>query len=456
MVLQAPGTDIHLGYGRRSGPLAPATTDRLSSGAGGDSVGTFGGDAEARAASKEAVGWEGTERWHPLLQDPADVKVTVTTVSPSGGCGGGGGGGVGGAGDAPLPLDALENALLAAKDGDGGVKGGGEGGGGSVDGGDGSDGGSGARRSHGEGCRPTGTVDTCSRGDGGGGVGVAVTSANGSVDSSGSREVSSSGGLLGGIGGLDALPEEAAQGTDSPSGETDSSKEGGEERIMRVRVELPRLSLSLTPDARAALSGCVGKNILAGGFHGENSENFPLMHDARGAGNDNNDDGNDEDYEDDVGSGLGRSGRSPQLSPRLSAAGGFVGGSGADGERPPFVSTPPPPSPPPSSSGTVFGSRGDEGAAAVACAACAASFDELVARHQCAWCCRSVCRRCMHNQVPGTGVTAVSFCGMCSCMHVLLCSGFRVGAKTKSNVTYPNELNVTHRKRDEHEKTELI
>lgn len=196
------------------------------------------------------------------------------------------------------------------------------------------------------------------------------------------------------MGALDAVPEEAAGGTDSPGGETDSSKEGGEGRVMRVKVELPRLSLSLTPDARAALAGCVGKNILAAGFHGENSENFPLPHVARGAGSDN-----DDDYEDDGGSGLGMSGRSPRLSPRLSAAGGSVGGWAGGGERPPFVSTPPPPSPPPSSSGTVFGSRGEEGAAAVACAACAASFDELVARHQCAWCCRSVCRRCMHNQV---------------------------------------------------------
>lgn len=390
MVLHAPGTEVSFGEefsldcGRASRPLFPVTTDGFSSDhtTGDHAIGNCEGKEGARAEAKEAVGWGGVDRWRPILRDPADLRVIVTTVSPSGeGSDGGGGGGVDAA---SLPLEALESALLVAAGGDDGGDGDGVG--------DGND-----AKPQGEGYRPTGTGDSSGSGSGGG----SGSSGGGSGTDTRSREVSSSAGPLGGPGGLNAVHEEPAGGGDSPGEKSDSSKQR-EEKVMRVKVELPRMSLSLTPDARAALAGCIGENILAAGFHGENSENFPLVGVGRGAGNEGDDDlendnNNDLDYGDDGGGGgegLGRSAPSPRLSP----------GSGLDEgeESPTSVGGPRPPSPPPSSSGTVFGSRGEEEesvAAATTCAACDSSFDELVARHQCAWCSLSVCRKCMHNQV---------------------------------------------------------
>ncbi|CAM9294606.1 unnamed protein product, partial [Hapterophycus canaliculatus] len=71
-------------------------------------------------------------------------------------------------------------------------------------------------------------------------------------------------------------------GGDPPARAENEGRGGGEdpeqEKLMQVRIQLPRLlCMSLTPDARAALIGCVGENVLAAGFHGKVSENFPLV-----------------------------------------------------------------------------------------------------------------------------------------------------------------------------------
>lgn len=233
--------------------------------------------------------------------------------------------------------------------------------------------------------------------------------------------------------------------SDSSGGDGGGSEEAAEqERTMQVRVELPReLRLSLTPDARAALTGCIGRNVLAVGFHGEIFENFPLlaspsspssMEDGgvvgtvrrRGSGG-----GNVEGEAEGEGEGGGREadcieygkegrgrvepGRPQGGSPKRRSGeetlrGGLGSGGGRGGANPSFRAAGPaqqqqlPLSPAPSSSGTAFGSRGEgEGASVLplACPVCADSFDELLARHECPWCEGMVCRKCLHTQVGG-------------------------------------------------------
>ncbi|CAN0106966.1 unnamed protein product, partial [Ectocarpus sp. 12 AP-2014] len=208
-----------------------------------------------------------------------------------------------------------------------------------------------------------------------------------------------------------------SDGTEDDGG-AGSIEEGEQEKTMEVRVELPRLlQISLTPDARAALAGCLGANILAAGFHGEVSENFALVaskedHDAAtsnfgGAGAAGVEPEMDEiDPEREVrgttrGGGEERHHEGGGTEPRVDKPGGGVGGY-------PLPCSPRAvrkhqqrhPSPPQSPSGTAVGSRGGDGASPpLACPLCTDSFDELLARHECAWCGGTVCRKCMHTQV---------------------------------------------------------
>lgn len=225
-------------------------------------------------------------------------------------------------------------------------------------------------------------------------------------------------------GGAKVVEEETSgdEGCNSDGTEGDgnagSGEEGEQEKTMEVRVELPRLlQVSLTPDARAALAGCLGANILAAGFHGEVSENFPLVaskedDDAAtsnfgGAGAAGVEQEMDEiDPEREVrgttrGGGEKRHHEGGGTEPRVDRAGGGVGGY-------PLPYSPRAvrkhqqrhPSPPQSPSGTAVGSRGGDGVSPpLACPLCTDSFDELLARHECACCGGTVCRKCMHTQV---------------------------------------------------------
>lgn len=293
-----------------------------------------------------------TRLFYSLLHEPVDVKVAVKTVSPP-------------------PL---------------------------------SDGAAGSVGSNGGGRDPPREVGTSGR-SGGTGATPAV-------------EVGSS------SGGAKFVAEETSGGERCNSDRTEddggagSGEEGEQEKTMEVRVELPRLvQVSLTPDARAALAGCVGANILAAGFHGEVSENCPLVaskedDDAAtsnfgGAGAAGVEQEMDEiDPEREV-RGTTRGGEEKRhhegggTEPRPDRAGGGVGGH-------PLPYSPRAvrkhqqrhPSPPQSSSGTAVGSRGGDGVSPpLACPLCTDSFDELLARHECAWCGGTVCRKCMHTQV---------------------------------------------------------
>ena len=190
-------------------------------------------------------------RWDPIVKDPVNVSVSVTSMSPSD------------KGDAPVEGGA------GFQDFAGGI-------------------GSGNRRGHG-----------------------------------------------GGVPEAEVVDERGARGVVDAGDASIGRVKVAEERTMSVIVRLTDLSLALAPEARAALIGCVGKNILAAGFHGDVSEIFPW---TRAGGE------------------------------LLSCS------QGEDG----------------------FGRLED---CATGCAVCNSSFDELVARHRCAWCGGSVCRGCMQTPV---------------------------------------------------------
>lgn len=249
----------------------------------------------------------------PLLRDPADVKVTLTSSSAkvhtsvsSGENSPEGGGDVGSASDGVGVGDETKTEPLS---------------------------------------RHGGSLDT---------VGVGAQ-----------NEEAVSQGAQGSAGGADDSPSTRSAHADDLTTATND-----EERSMRVRVCLPRLSFSLSPAARATLTGCIGGNILASGFHGEISENFPLD-----------------------GSLVQPNGYENQVKETEEGLSPAVGGSGLDGEvdserAPPLRPTL-----------TTVDSASGDGPVVVACATCAMVFDELVARRSCSWCGDSVCTKCMHTQV---------------------------------------------------------
>lgn len=139
----------------------------------------------------------------------------------------------------------------------------------------------------------------------------------------------------GGVPEAEGFDERGARGVVDAGDASVARVKVAEERTMSVSVGLSELSLALKPEARAALIECVGKNILAAGFHGDVSENFPW---TRAGG---------------------------ELLPSSREEDGF----------------------------------GHLEDCATECAVCNSSFDELVARHRCAWCRGSVCRGCMQTPV---------------------------------------------------------
>ncbi len=188
---------------------------------------------------------------------------------------------------------------------------------------------------------------------------------------------------------------------------------GEEQKTMKVRVEVPRLlRLSLSADARAALARCVGGNILAAGFHGESSENFPLRAAAAPPEEQEEGGGAEETEADDMEyEGEGAPGRrTSQAGSHVAGAsreagesglreGGAASAAAAAGRARSSVSAYGA-SPSPTRS-PLRGAGGEESRCPLVseCPLCAGAFDELLARHECAWCGRTVCRRCMHTQV---------------------------------------------------------
>lgn len=224
------------------------------------------------------------------------------------------------------------------------------------------------------------------------------------------------------IGGMSLnVPAEDAEGAGGPPGRVADGGRGGvgrggdeveQEKAMEIRVKLPRLlCMSLTPDARAALAGCIGENVLAAGFHGEISENFPLV--AAAPSNEDGvardisyssaaEAGNEADEIDAEREGREttreREGAGHDEKMKATQGRGGVGfpavpSSSTAVQRQQY------PSPPSSSCGTAWESRGEGEAPPLACPLCADSFDELLARHECAWCGGTVCRKCMHTLV---------------------------------------------------------
>lgn len=346
MAVEAAETDIDLGYFRRRG--------RRSAGSG-------------TAAAAAADSGEVEQEYHRLLREPVDVTVSVKTVSPS---------------------VATAAAAAAGAEFDGGQAtelGGGE-----------------------------------ASGSRGGGAGEVCPPPPGSSST--------------GSGGDDDDAEIAEEAVEEEA-----------EKTIKVRVEVPRLlRLSLSADARAALARCVGGNILAAGFQGEASENFPLRAAAPPEGQEEGGDGaasnrggsgggggaeeseaDDMEYEGEKAQG----GRASQAGGHVAGASRETGQSGlqeggaASAAAAAGRARPPVPAygagdaqhqhqrrqgqghrPGTSPSPTRSPPRGPGGAesrcpVASECPLCAGAFDELLARHECALCGGTVCRRCMHTQV---------------------------------------------------------
>lgn len=388
MAVEAAQTDIDLGY------------YDWCAGGSHQASGVARGSTAAAAAAAPTVLATGDEQGclsHPLLREPVHVAVTVKSVYPT-----------------PPSAPTLPGGVAPAADCDGGH-------GLTQESADGSTTtttttGSGVRimRSSGD--------DAPGPSSGSGATAVNLPAEEGPVWRPARGDGDQS----------DTSPDSARAAGGGGGGE-----EAEQERKMQVRVELPRmLRLSLTPDARAALTGCIGGNVLAVGFHGEIFENFPLLASPSslsslegGVGVVRRSGGDAEGEDDKEGEreereaecieyekeGRGRAeprraeGGSPKRRSREMLRGGLGSGGGRGGANPSFRSAGTVqqqqqqlPSPAPSSSGTAIGSRGEgEGAPVLplACPVCADSFDELLARHECSWCKRMVCRKCMHTQV---------------------------------------------------------
>lgn len=385
MAIEAATTDIDLGY-------HDECYTRSSHQAG------VARGSTATTTSGVETGDEPGYTFHPLLREPVDVTVKVKTLYPSPpstpALPGGGGGASAECGGAGSHTRESANSAVATPAGSGARK-----------------------RSSGD------NAPGSSSGSGATAVNVAAEEIPVRRPSRGDGDqgdsIPASAGTDCGGAGEDARPAAAAGGEDAE-----------QERTMQVRVELPNLlRLSLTPDARAALTGCIGGNVLAVGFHGEISEDFPLLGSPspssslsmdggavgvpkRSGGDEENDDGAEVECIEYEMEGRARmKPRRAEGSPKLRnreeiRRGGSGGRGGAANPSFPYAGAvqlqqQQYPSPPPSSSGTAIGSRGEgEGAPLpLACPVCADSFDELLARHECSWCEGMVCRKCMHTQV---------------------------------------------------------
>lgn len=177
----------------------------------------------------------------------------------------------------------------------------------------------------------------------------------------------------------------AAAQADSGSGEGgDDSPRGGaaqQERVMLIRITLPRLHLRMPPRVRAALSGGIRANILAGGFVGHCAENFPLDVASRCVledGVDGRDRHNTGAVADNPADTPNAAFSPPVRDNKSTSLGRSTSLDASSNAR----------------------SRLGGAAAAVACELCGVTFEaDLVARHRCAWCGEIVCRKCLHTQV---------------------------------------------------------
>ena len=257
----------------------------------------------------------------------------------------------------------------------------------------------------------------------------------------------------GGGGGGPAATAATATGDEEEEAARGAEEAEQEEKMMAVRVEVPRLlRLALSADARATLARCVGGNILAAGFHGEASENFPLRAapaarpqekedeeeegggDAatnRGGAVEEESEADDMEYERErLPGGRAQAGNPVAGAGRETGEGGLREGGAASGAAEAAAAGRAAASVPAHGGGdaaqhqhrrghqpqsspsaarrsvdaaTAVESRGGEEAGArrppSACPLCADPFDELLARHECAWCGGTVCRKCMHTQV---------------------------------------------------------
>lgn len=389
MTVEAANADINLGYH----DLCKGGSHQASSVARGGA-----------AAATAAVGTGDRPGYvvHPLLREPVDVAVMVKTLTPS-----------------PRSAPARPGGGAAADCGGGG--------------------GGGQKR---EGTSSSSTTSTTTSSDArrrssrhnvpGSSSGSGATAVNLAAEEAPVWRSAGAGGDQG-----DESPPSAG-GARCGAGEgaaaaTGVGEEEGQERTMQVRVELPRLlQLSLTPDARVALTGCIGGNVLAAGFHGKFSENFPLLASSpaspfsslgggggaddvmkRSGRNEGDVEGEGKaeaeciEYEKER-RGRMQPGRAEGSPPKQKNREGMLRGGRGEAD-PSFPSAgavqqqqqQQPFPPPPSSSGTAIGSgwEGEGAPLPLACPVCADSFDELLARHQCSWCEGMVCRKCMHTQV---------------------------------------------------------
>lgn len=343
MVVNVPGAEVFLGK-------CGVTHVRQCNPNTKNQDGTPGPAAISGNQVDDEVG-KSTAGWYPLLRDPADIDVTVTTVTPA------------------SEIDSNITATGAQNDQKSSPRpaeraGGGEG------------------RTGEDELRIVGKEQSPLIGNAGDNLSDSgfsrrgkASGAKGEAFEGDDPHISDEEGMT----SLDSLFEDEEK---EQQQRQKHMEEEGDERAMKVRIKLPRLSLSLTPDARAALAACLGRNILAAGFHGNISENFPLVDVVRFSH------GDEENAQGTVSGGE----RVSMMAAAVDAAGLRRGGGIASA---PLVRSPSPPL-----SSSAYGSSGKGAAAsAVACAVCAASFDELLARHRCPCCSHSVCRKCMHTQV---------------------------------------------------------
>lgn len=176
---------------------------------------------------------------------------------------------------------------------------------------------------------------------------------------------------------------------DSGDSSSDNPKDGAarkQPRVMLIRITLPRLHLRMPPDVRAGLSGALQANLLAAGLVGNVSENFPL----------------------DVASRCVPEERENSCSKKTAAA--AAPDTAIDRRRDAF--DPPVPDNKCASlrrsvswGGSSNARSKLDGGARTACECCGVAFEaDLVARHRCAWCGETVCRKCLHTLVRWLGV----------------------------------------------------